>query len=150
MRWVLILLLCCCGVNLYGQTTDLPAFPSEKQVAPQISPVPNPFEIKDNAPPVEGDRFFKEFLNMLFSLGLILGFLLLATWLVKRFANTRMAQVNESSGIKIVEKRSLSPRATIYVLDILGSLVVVAESHTGVTFLQKFPNETSEESQQKD
>ena len=104
--------------------------------APPSSFDPHSFDPSFNPEkPEEGDRFLKEFVNMLFTLGLILGLLLVASWFVKRFTNTRILKINESSNIKIIETRTLSARTTIYVLDIMGKVLTVAESNNGLTQL---------------
>lgn len=99
-------------------------------------PVPlNPFE---NIPPEQapqGDKFISEFIHMLTVLGFIVGLILLVAWLLKRMLNTRIQQINTTSGIKIIESRSLSPKTTIYLLNIKGLNVAVAESHNGATLL---------------
>lgn len=81
------------------------------------------------------DRFFSEFLNMLVTLSLIIILILIAAWFLKRMLNTRMQQVNSTSPIKILERRALTPKTAVYLLDIHGKGFVIADSQNGVTNL---------------
>lgn len=92
----------------------------------------------------EGDsRFFQEFVSMLFSLGIILGAIFFLMWILRKMMNTRMEQVNLTSPIKVLERRPLSPKTTIYILSIYGKAVTIADSHNGVTFLSDLPLPTT-------
>ena len=95
----------------------------------------------------QGDRFFSEFVKMLGILGLILGLILLMAWVLKKVMNTRIQQINTTSPIKVLESRTLSPKSAIYLLEIQGREIAVAESLNGVTFLGEFPQvaESSED-----
>ncbi|WP_068470363.1 FliO/MopB family protein [Candidatus Protochlamydia phocaeensis] len=83
----------------------------------------------------EPDNFQVKFMNMLFVLALLIGFMILASWMLKRMMKTRVTQLNSSSIIKVLETRYLSPRSTLYLLDLQGKQLLIAESATGVTAL---------------
>jgi flagellar biogenesis protein FliO len=86
----------------------------------------------------KGDsRFFQEFLNMLFYLGIIVLFIFIFMWVLKRLMNVRVEQINQTSAIKILERRSLTPKTTVYVLEVLGKAIAIADSVDGVTFLSE-------------
>lgn len=112
--------------------------------SPNLHSISNPFEEPASPPVEEGDRFIAEFIHMLAVLGLFIGFLIVVAWFLKRMLNTRMEQINTKSPIKILERRSLSPRTTIYILNIQGLQVAIAESHTGVTLLGPVEDEEEE------
>lgn len=95
----------------------------------------DPFETDSPVPTKETDSFQTKFLNMLLILGLLIGFMILASWMLKRMTRTRADQVNQSSSIRVLETRSLSPRSTIYLLDIRGQGIVVAETPTTTSHL---------------
>ncbi len=86
----------------------------------------------------EGDRFFSEFINMLTTLGLIVALILIATWFLKKMVSSRIQQLNTTSEIKIVERRNLTPKTSLYLLDIKGKGFILAESANGVTSLGSF------------
>lgn len=104
--------------------------------AQQSKPPKNYFDIK--ADEKEGDRFIGEFMNMLTTLGLIVAIILIATWFLKKMVNSRIQQMNTVSLIKIVERRTLSPKTSLYLVDIHGRGFILSESINGVTSLGNF------------
>jgi flagellar protein FliO/FliZ len=97
-----------------------------------------PQELADELKKAEeqGDsRFFQEFMNMLFTLGVIIAFVMLFMWILKRMLSVRIEQVNKTSTIKVLERRTLTPKTSIYVLGIFGKAVAIADSTNGVTVL---------------
>lgn len=87
----------------------------------------------------EPDNFQAKFMNMLFLLSLIIVFMLFASWMLKRLTRSRTEQINSASSIKVLETRYLSPRSTVYLIDVMGQGLIIAESHTGVTHLATIP-----------
>ncbi len=83
----------------------------------------------------DSDTFQSKFMNMLFLLGLLIGFMLLASWILKKMTKTRVTQLNQASSIKVLETRYLSPRSTLYLLDVQGQTLLIAESPMGVAQL---------------
>lgn len=131
--WILILAI---PLHLKAAT---PAQPQPAQQAVPSTPSPTPpqndlFE-QIRQTPQETDHFFYDFLNMLMMLGLIVLFILIVSWLLKRFMNTRMQQINSASPIKILERRSLTPKTAIYLLEVHGKGIIIAESQNGVSHL---------------
>ncbi|KIC73963.1 hypothetical protein DB42_BN00260 [Neochlamydia sp. EPS4] len=99
-------------------------------------------KIDDN----EGARFFHELINMLTTLGLIVAVVLIASWMIKRLLRGKIHQLNATSLIKVIEYRSLTPKTAVYLLEIKGKGIIIAESVNGVTHLGAFENNESEES----
>lgn len=85
------------------------------------------------------DNFMREFVKMLMTLGAIITVLLLASYMIKRFTNTRIQQINESSDIKILERRAITAKTSIYLLDIKGKQIAIVESHNGLLLLPEVP-----------
>jgi len=100
----------------------------------------NPFLI-DPANP-QPDRFYTEFLNMLSTLGLIVGAMLILAWVVRKFTQNRLAQVNEASSMKVLESRILSAKSTLHLIEIEGTGYVLAEHPHGVTKVGEFELES--------
>ena len=127
------------SISLLSAETAAPAVQNEQtQVQTQPEQIPSFAEEPKNGE--EGDsRFFQEFLSMLFSVGIILGAIFVLMWILKRMMNARMEQVNLKSSIKIIERRPLSPKTTIYILEIHGKTVTIADSHNGVALLSQSP-----------
>ena len=88
-----------------------------------------------------GFEFASAFTSMLLALFLIILLILIAGWVFKRLMNARVAHGNTSSAIKILEKRSLNPKASIYLLDIYGKGVIVGETPSGLHHLGDIPME---------
>jgi len=53
---------------------------------------------------------------------------------------SRVQSLNRSNGIKILERRPLNPKASIYLIDILGKGIVIAESQAGIHVITQFPD----------
>jgi flagellar biogenesis protein FliO len=84
-------------------------------------------------------NFMSEFVNMLMTLLLVVVVLLIISWFVKRMLQVRTQQENSSSSIKVVERRMLNPKVAIYLLDVMGQGIVIAEFPNGITRLAEFP-----------
>lgn len=90
-------------------------------------------------------RFVGEFFNMILYLGLLLVLMTFLLWVVKRMTATRLEQTNRASSIKVLERRTLTPKTTIYILQILDKEIAIADSHNGVTKLSEIPYEEEPE-----
>ncbi|NGX41915.1 MAG: hypothetical protein K940chlam7_00189 [Chlamydiae bacterium] len=130
---------CACGTLSSVETTE--AETHKTTITTQT-------EVKEKLPPSleeelkraeqGGDsRFYQEFINMLFYLVGIIAFIVFFMWILKRMLTTRMQQVNETSSIKILERRSLTPKTTVYILTFFGKTVAITESTNGVTLLSE-------------
>lgn len=81
------------------------------------------------------DKFTGELLNMLMTLGFLVAGILALSWILKRMLNAKVQQQNVSSNIKVLERRSLSPKAGIYLIEVLGKTLVIGESPAGFQHL---------------
>lgn len=93
-----------------------------------------PLSIED--PLKTHEHFVVEFFRMLATLAFILVLLFLFLWFAKRLMNARLQQVNEQSPIKILETRQLSAKTLLYLIEVEGEVILIAESHSGVTHLK--------------
>lgn len=91
------------------------------------------------------DNFMQEFVKMLLTLASVIAVLLVISYLLKRFMNTRIQQINDSSDIKILERRTMSPKSSVYLLDIKGRQVAIVESHNALLLLPEVPQDANEE-----
>lgn len=85
----------------------------------------------------EADRFTGDLLNMLMTLLVFIGVIVVLSWLLKRMLHSRQQHVNAQSSIKVLEQRSLSQKTTLYLLDIEGETFAIAEGVHGVSLLAK-------------
>ena len=56
-------------------------------------------------------------------------------WLIRRISNMREFQTNNQKHIKVIERRALSPKTAIYLLQVGAKKIVVAESQLEVKHL---------------
>ena len=110
---VLLMLLLLTGGYGYGETEETLSHPNPETMPPDSAAHENPQRDQDiEIPDVfvhrmghESDTFQSKFLNMLFLLALLIGFMLLASWALKRMMRTKITQLNTGSSIKILETR---------------------------------------------
>jgi len=79
--------------------------------------------------------FWKNFLYMLFILSFIVGLIFFLSLMMKKMVTTRLLQENLASIIKVLDKRSLSQKSMLYLIEIEGKQVLVGESINGITKL---------------
>ncbi len=94
--------------------------------------VDSPLEThQEETPTIEG-HFFEQFIKMLFILCALIVAMLVLAWVAKKFLNTRLEQINAASGIRVEERRVLTQKTVVYILNVQGERVLLAESHQGV------------------
>ncbi|MEN9654368.1 MAG: hypothetical protein RL235_480 [Chlamydiota bacterium] len=69
------------------------------------------------------------FLKMLVSLVLLIALMLMTVWALRRLIQHRLQRGNDMQAIQVLEKRMLSPKTTLYLVEIDKKKVLVAESH---------------------
>jgi len=147
--WRIIFLSFFLAFNLTPvQLTSIEDYPSNKRIMEEEIPLPESLRQSHKQELPREDNFMKEFMKMLVTLGAIITVLLLISWMLKRFTNSRIQQINESSHIKILERRSITQKTSVYLLDIKGKQVAIVESHNGLLLLPEVKideNEYNEE-----
>ena len=88
---------------------------------PKVSPL---------APPTQ--NYQKAFYRMFCFLMGIVALIILTYWLMKRFMNAKIQQANESKSIKILERRVISPKSVLYLIEAEGKKVLISESQQEV------------------
>lgn len=68
------------------------------------------------------------FIKMILSLIGILIFVFIVFFLFKKFASSRIKQSNHFRTIKLLEKRAISPKSMLYLVEIGGKKILLAES----------------------
>ena len=86
-------------------------------------------------------NYWGDFVNMLMMLGVILVLIFVSVFALKKLMRSRMQQLNKSTGIKIVERRNLNSKASLYVVEILGKSVVISESPACIHLVTELPEE---------
>jgi flagellar protein FliO/FliZ len=98
--------------------------------------------VAETAPPMPGDlgaAFAKMFLTLV-SLLLLFG---ISFWFLRRLIQNRLQKGGDHSLIHVVEKRMISPKTMLYVIDVDGKKILVAESHLEIKRLDSLPEKLS-------
>lgn len=90
-------------------------------------------------------NFYKEFFNMLMTLGVLLGVLFAISYFLRRMNLTRVQTANDSSIIKILDQRALSPRSSIFLVQYGNEDFLIGETTNGMTLLNRTESEKKEE-----
>lgn len=85
-------------------------------------------------------NYLGEFVNMVMTLAFVLVLIFVSVWFLKKIMRSRMQTLNRSNGIKILERRPLNQKASLYLVDILGKGVVISESQAGIHIVTEFPD----------
>lgn len=86
---------------------------------------------------LQTSRFFYEFLKMLGILGVMVAILLGFSWYMRRYTGARYEKANDESLIKIIDRRPLSQKSVVYLLEVEGKSLVVGESPQGLVKLHE-------------
>lgn len=76
-------------------------------------------------------NYWQQFFKMMFILGVILGVVLIIAWVLKGFLNKRIKQVNSQNQIKVLERRNLSQKSMLFLVEVDGKKMVVGDSQNG-------------------
>jgi len=68
---------------------------------------------------------------MLTLLGLVI-LIVISVWMLRRISHGRMKQMNYGRSIKVIERRPLSAKSVLYLVEISGKKVVIAESQVEI------------------
>ena len=86
------------------------------------------------AQPLEVD-FSKEMIRMLGALGVILLLLFGTIYVLRRMTTQRTFKTSAEASINIIERKALSPKSTLYLVDFDGKRTLIAESSNDVRTL---------------
>ncbi len=86
-------------------------------------------------------NYWGEFTSMLMTLGVILLLIFVTVFVLKRLMRSRVKQLNSQAGIKVLERRALNAKASLYLVDVLGKGVVISESAAGIQLITELPEE---------
>jgi len=95
--------------------------------------------------PLPPSDFQKTFIRMLISLALIIILVIVTFWAFRKMMRSKQLQANSNKSIKILERRSLSPKSVLYLLEINNKKILLSESHLEIrshTFLEKDQTDT--------
>ncbi len=79
--------------------------------------------------------FFPSFLKILFALAIVLGLMIAAVYLMRRFMNHTSAGHRDGSLIQVISTRYLGPKSSILLVDVLGKGIALGLSNGQMTLL---------------
>lgn len=128
--------------HLFTQQPEPSPLISEEVVMESMEETENndPLQIEEGG--LRQMSYWKEFSRMMMILGCILGVVLILAWLLRGFLNKRVQLANESNLIKILERRNLSQKSMIYLIEVHGKQFLIGDSAAGgVEYLTECPKE---------
>lgn len=115
-----------------NQKSDLknspPSIEDDKKNAPsEPTDDQNPSEMKKAT-----ESYETAFIKTIVVLVALLVLLILTIWMFKKISHGRLRSFNYMKSVKILEKRPLSPKSMLYLLEVGGKQVLIAESQLHV------------------
>lgn len=98
--------------NLVEQTQNASDQGFEKEIAQDYKPV----------------EFKGAFFKMLFWLAVLIFFAFLTFYMFKKLSHSRLETANQNKAIKILEKRALSPKTVLYLVEYNNKKILIGES----------------------
>lgn len=136
MRYLKLCIILCC-FSLLADNTKLAGddahinIESVNRVKDQKSDMPPPTPVEEK-PVVDihktTDVYEMAFVKMIVVLIALLTLVILTIWMFKKFSRGRLCTLNYLKSIKILEKRPLSPKSMLYLIEIRGKQVLLSES----------------------
>jgi flagellar biogenesis protein FliO len=114
-----------------------PHKPVEHHLQKPVEPehLEKPITTEPSMPPevtVNYEHAFTKMLLTLLGLGVLI---FLTVWLLRRLSQGRLKNMNLGRGIKILERRPLSAKSILYLIEVRGKQVLIAESQVEVRAL---------------
>jgi len=151
MLYFYLILCCLCGNSVFAgddspseTLTAVEAFLSAQPTpVPETSP-PHPVLAPEEKPSEEVEfpklqttttSYESAFLKMIFVLIAILVVVFALFFILKRLSSKRLHQSNQLRTIKILEKRAISPKSLLYLIEIGGQKILIAESQLEVRLI---------------
>jgi len=131
MKLKSVLLMILFAVTMYAAEEKAPSFDPQEILKEQA------------VEEAQESNFYKEFVNMLITLGFLLAILFAISFILRRMNLAKVTYANESSAIKILDQRALSPRSAVFVLQYKGKEYFVGETQSGITILSQEEGEIS-------
>lgn len=92
----------------------------------------------ENHTPPEAIDFLTPLIQTLFFLLLFVALILTATFWIRRLGQMRWNKESQTSDIEILERRSLSPKSALYLIEVKGKQILIGESAEGLTHIAQF------------
>ena len=131
-KWIVLACSCCClyGEQVFEEVVNAPPPPTELPAPHQVKPEP-----VETAPHDSLSRALMKMLLTLVALVVLFG---VAYYLLKRVGKSRQKGMNHLKAIKILERRPISPKTTLYLVELAGKEILISESQLEVSELATY------------
>jgi flagellar biogenesis protein FliO len=111
--------------------------PIEKPVIEQQAPPIRPTvevnkELAPDSPEMITGSYESAFFKMLLTLGALLVLIFLSVWMLRRISRGGLRQGGSSKSLKILERKAISAKSVLYVVEVEGKKVLISESQLEV------------------
>jgi len=118
--------------------------PAPTPAAPPLAPIV-PMHSEPTVPEVAIPEYQGAFIKMFLTLiGLVVA-IFFTVWALKRLSRGRLHQMNSTRSIKILERRPLSAKTILYLVEVAGKQAMIAESQLEVKRILVFEDFTESE-----
>lgn len=89
--------------------------------------------------------FGAAFLKMILSLVFLIALMAITVWVLRRLIQNRLQKGSDASSIRVIEKRMISPKTMLYLVEIDNQKILLAESHLEIRRLHNLaePSESN-------
>ncbi len=94
-------------------------------------------EISQLAPQMPPGDLGAAFAKMFLSLIVLIGLLGLSYWFLRKLIQNRLQKGMENAAIQILEKRMISPKTMLYLIEVNQKKILIAESHLEIKRLSE-------------
>ncbi len=112
-------------ITLFLSTIGILCRAEEEPLPP--SPMETFISKADNMPSYEAT-----FIKMILTLGGLLALVFLTIWVLKKVSNGRFGSMGSQKKINILEKKPLSPKTLLYLIELDGKKILISESQLEV------------------
>jgi flagellar biogenesis protein FliO len=91
------------------------------------------------APQVPGGDLGAAFAKMFLTLIVIIALLLVSYWFLRKLIRHRLEKGVGNTAIHVLEKRMISPKTMLYLIEVDKKKILIAESHLEIKRLENFP-----------
>ena len=123
--------LLCLLASLHAEVVTQPP-----AVTPATPQTPTAVPTSPSSTPATMPSYEGTLLKMFLTLGGLIFLALVTVWLLKRFAHGRFGGLGSQKKISILEKKHLSPKTALYLVELEGKKILLSESQLEVKMIQ--------------
>lgn len=102
------------------------------------APSPSILDNLDQVPPPPPGDFGATFVKMILTMVAIVALLFFTFWFLRRLIQQRLQKGVGEQSIQILEKRMISPKTMLYLIEVDKKKILIAESHLEIKRLENF------------